>query len=72
MLRTICFQRLRVVVFGCLFVGAGTFELSAEEPVDFNRDIRPLFSNNCLACHGFDESSRSTELRLDTREGGTS
>ncbi len=41
----------------------------AVEPVDFNRQVRPLLSNNCLACHGFDEGSRSTELRLDTREG---
>jgi hypothetical protein len=48
--------------------GLGGFS-NAAEPVDFNRQVRPLLSNNCLVCHGFDEGSRSTELRLDTREG---
>jgi hypothetical protein len=41
----------------------------AESTVDFNRDIRPLFSNRCLTCHGPDEAERASELRLDTEAG---
>src|SRR5438874_13097138 len=40
----------------------------ASNQITFNRDIRPILSENCFACHGPDKNQRKAKLRLDVRE----
>ena len=49
---------------------AGTLLLQgAAEQIDFNRDIHPILSENCFACHGPDKDQRDSGLRLDSSAG---
>ncbi len=44
-------------------------QAGAPAKLSFNRDIRPILSNNCFACHGPDEKQRETKFHFDTKEG---
>jgi hypothetical protein len=37
-------------------------------PIEYNRDVRPILSENCFACHGPDSAARKAGLRLDRRD----
>ena len=51
-----------------LFLGF-SYSLAAEDDIRFNRDVRPILSENCFACHGQDKKHRKAKLRLDERAG---
>jgi mono/diheme cytochrome c family protein len=49
----------------CLLAGGA---LHAAPKIDFNRDVRPILSDNCFTCHGPDTAKVKSRLRLDSRE----
>ncbi len=47
---------------------AGAKHDAKRAALDYNRDIRPILSNNCFKCHGPDAAQRKAGLRLDLRD----
>ena len=54
----------RVLLFAVSMAG-----LASAQPVEFNRDIRPILSDRCFTCHGPDATHRQANLRFDL-DGG--
>ncbi|MFN0122607.1 MAG: DUF1553 domain-containing protein [Blastocatellia bacterium] len=67
----------RLIIIGLLITAGTSWHAATDidaaraqtnETVSFNRDIRPIFSGTCYACHGPDKNARKAGLRLDIRE----
>src|SRR5690349_12157530 len=69
--RTPALKCLAVLVLSSIWLGPTASRAAAPLPakIDYNRDVRPIFSDTCFACHGPDKNTRKSNLRLDTKEG---
>ncbi|HVY94527.1 MAG TPA: c-type cytochrome domain-containing protein, partial [Bryobacteraceae bacterium] len=56
-----------------VLIALGSHSVTAQTgaTVNFDREVRPILSNNCFRCHGPDESSRIGGFRLDLRDEAT-
>jgi hypothetical protein len=64
-------MRRETILFGCvlwLWSGLSGVAAGAKTDVDYQRDVRPILSRNCFACHGPDDKARKGRLRLDLRD----
>ena len=63
------FKNLTFNLLASLLVVASSH--AEESSLNYSRDIRPILTENCFACHGPDEDAREGDLRLDSFEGAT-
>ncbi|HET6572920.1 MAG TPA: DUF1553 domain-containing protein [Fimbriiglobus sp.] len=58
-------SRLLLIALAGLVAGPAA---AADPKLKYNRDVRPILSENCFACHGPDSAARKAKLRLDVRD----
>src|SRR5690348_4498330 len=63
------YRHMRGRCFSILFFALMSCRLLADTTVDYARDVLPILSAKCYACHGPDAEARQKDLRLDRKEG---
>jgi len=66
--RAYCLILVATASIGCIGL-IDTSRAAEAEPLNFSRDIRPILSAKCFACHGPDSQDRDADYRMDTKEG---
>src|ERR1051326_2209349 len=65
---------MKLTLAGIIVFVSGVSAVSAAtkaSDISYNRDIRPILSENCFTCHGPDSAARKAGLRLDSFEAAT-
>jgi hypothetical protein len=63
--RTLLLGNAFVLAVACLL---NVDAASADDQLQYNRDVRPILADHCFACHGADSASRKADLRIDLRD----
>jgi mono/diheme cytochrome c family protein len=64
-------RRTLLAALAALLGAARLCAADAAKPVDYSRDVQPILTAQCYACHGPDEGKRKGKFRLDVREAAT-
>lgn len=62
---------IRTAAVSLLVLATSTRAANAPAKIEYNRDVRPIISENCFPCHGADSAARKAKLRLDRFEDAT-